>query len=414
MNSLLQFFRSFLQNKGQYVFLSLLIGKICAFVTSLIIVRLLSSEEFGRVSVVSSIFAVFVSVSGFGSYQSLLRFGSVAETETAKKALSGQLFRQGFAYQIVLTLLFLFISLFFIKKFDDILQIFIFFSVRLLGTYFQTHIQTYLRITGNNLAFSRCTNFVNIAGLLLIALGADFFGLYGYLAALAISPFFSLLWFKSETIAQFRQEVFNSKDLWSFAFHTAFTSLVTEALLAADVVILGFLTSENIVADYKVALMIPVNFTFMAAVFLQTDFPKLAKNFKDRIFLRDYIINYYKIFIPVSILVFTFVMLFGKDILTLFFTEKYAESSFIFILFTATFLLNIMLRNLYGNLFSAVGKMRINTLVSVWSLVFLIGFGFLLVPYYGAKGMAIALSLTMVFSGLLLIFYFYRYLRSLP
>lgn len=414
MRGLRQFFRNFLSNKGQYVFLALLIAKICAFLSSLLIIRLLPEQQFGKISLVASVFAVFASASGLGSYQSLLRFGSVVKSEEDRRAVSAHLLKQGFLYHLIVTIFFLVASLFFLKSFKDIFSVFLFFGVRLIGVYFQNHIQSYLRVAGNNQAFAQSSNVINILGLFLVVLLAYFAEFYGYLLAIAITPFLSLFWLKREMITSTSALKFKKAEIWNYAFYTAGTALLSDALFAADTVLLGFLMNENAVANYRVAILIPANLTFLALVFMQTDFPVLAANYQNKNYLKNYIVNYYKIFLPVSIGIFALFFYFKAEILTLFFSAQYAGNSFIFLIFTFAFLINILMRNLYGNLLSAVGKMNRNTVVSVISVLTIITLAFLLVPRFAETGMALALSLTMVFSGLLLMFYFYRYLRSLP
>ena len=413
MKSLKQFFRDFLRNKGQHIFMALLIGKICAFLTSVFIIRLLPENEFGKISLVASVFAVFASSSGLGSYQSLLRFGSIGETADEKNAVSAYLLKKGFYYHLAVTLLFLLCSLFFVNKFEDIIILFLFFGVRLVGVFFQNHIHTWLRISGNNREFARSTNIINIFGLLSVLIFTYYFGIIGYLFAMAVTPFLSLLWLRRKMVVTgcFR---FQRKELWNYAFHTAGTTLLSDALFAVDVVLLGFLMNENAVASYKVALLIPANLTFLALVFMQTDFPVLAKNFRDSAYLKNYIANYYRIFIPVTVVIFVLIYFFRLEILNLFFAEKYTDSSLIFVVLAGAFLLNILFRNLYGNMLSAVGRMKVNTLVSAVSVALAIILGLILVPRYSEVGMAVALGITMLTSGLLLMIYFFRYLRSLP
>ena len=71
MESLRNFIDDFFKNNGQHVFISLLIAKICAFLGSLFIIRILPENDFGILSIVASVFAIFAPFSGFGSQQSL-------------------------------------------------------------------------------------------------------------------------------------------------------------------------------------------------------------------------------------------------------------------------------------------------------------------------------------------------------
>ena len=80
---------------------------------------------------------------------------------------------------------------------------------------------------------------------------------------------------------------------------------------------------------------------------------------------------------------------------------------------TSAFLLNMLFRNLYGNLLSAVGKMEYNTMVSLLALAVLYLLSAVLVPKYGVAGMAVSQALTLFFTGILLMAGFFAYFRKL-
>ncbi len=408
------FLRNFFRNKGQHVFLSLLVAKICAFIGSLFIIRILPESEFGTMSIVASVFAIFAPFSGFGSQQSLLRFGSLGDDVTEKKSLSKYLFFKGFGYQILLSVFFLLLGFFFLDKYEDIFYIFLFFAIRLIGFYFFNHIQSELRIFGNNREFARVNNFINISGVLSLLVLSYFFGLKGYLIAIASAPFLALFWFKKENYFSLTENFsFSKKEIRNYGLHASGTALLSDTLFSADVLLLSFLMNETAVANYKVAILIPANITFLALTFMQSDFPVLAKNFQNRSFLMNYISNYYKIFFPVSIGIFLFGFVFKTEILHLFFSSKYSDNSLAFIILLSGFCINMLLRNLYGNLLSAVGKMKVNTFVSLLTLVLILVFSLIFVSRFGMEGMAVSLSLSMIINGFVLMFSFYLYFKNL-
>ena len=414
MNSLRSFINDFFKNKGQHVFLSLFIAKICAFLGSLFIIRILPENEFGTISIVASVFAIFVPFSGFGSQQILLRFGSISNDLEEKKNLSQYLLKQGFIYQLLLSGVFIFVSLFFINKYEDIFYIFLLFTIRLIGLYFLNHLQSQFRIFGNNKGFAKITNVVNLSGVVLLLVLSHFFGLKGYLTAIAITPFIALFWFKKESLNSVRENLsYSKKEIWNYGFHAAGTALISDTLFSADVLILSFLMNETAVANYKVAILIPANITFLALTFMQSDFPVLAKNYRNRNFLTSYITNYYKIFIPISLLIFLVGFIFKTEILYLFFSGRYSDNSWVFVILLAGFSLNMLFRNLYGNLLSAVGMMKVNTAITILTLMMLVLFSFVFVGKFGIEGMAFSLTLSMFFGGLFSLFSFYRYWKDL-
>ncbi len=414
MNSLKDFIKAFFANKGQYVFFSLLIAKICAFSGSVMMIRILPEKEFGILSVVASVFAIFVPFSGFGSFQSLIRFGSLSSTEKEKKDLSDYLFKRGLIYQLLLSIVFFLIAFFYTTYYYYIFYIFIFFAIRLIGVYFLSHKQVELRIHMKNKEYAMLNNIVNIGGLIMMIGFSLLWGLYGYLLANLIAPFLSLFWYRKPLLdIKVSAMQFQKKEIWSFAFHASVTALLSDAFFSADILLLNYFKDENVVANYKVVLLIPSNITFLALSFMQSDYPVLAKNSYNRSFLISYIINYYKVFIPVSILIFVFGYLFSNTLLELFFGLKYSDNSFAFSLLLGAFCGSMLLRNLYGNMLSAVGLMKRNTFYSVLSLVLLVGFSFVLVSEDGVVGMAASLAATLTIIGFLMMFSFSVYLRKL-
>ncbi|WP_052252076.1 oligosaccharide flippase family protein [Kaistella solincola] len=415
MESLQLFISDFFKNKGQHVFLSLLVTKICAFAGSLLIIKLLPENVFGMISIVASVFAIFLPFSGFGSQQSLLRYGALQENDFDKKQLSTFLLKEGFYRQLFLSVIFLGVAFIYIEKYGDILVFFLFFSIRFIGFYFLNHLQSEARIFGNNMRFAQLTNTVNIAGLIFLLLFTYFFGIRGYLFAIALTPFVALFYFRRENFVSLKlpSAKFKNKEMSKYGLFSAGTALLSDTLFSADVLLLSFLMNAVSVASYKVAILIPANITFLALAFMQSDFPLLAKNFKNKSFLQNYITNYYKIFIPLSAGILLVGYIFRQEILNLFFNEKYVANSPVFFILLTGFCLNLLFRNLYGNLLSAVGLMKTNTLISFFTLLLLLIFSFFLVGKFGVMGMAVSLTLSMLIGGFLLIFSFYLYWKDL-
>lgn len=414
MKSLQEFLQNFFKNQGQFIFISLLIAKICAFSASVLVIRLLPVQEFGTLSIVISVFSIFAAFNGMGSQQSLLRFGSLESDVNKKEHLANYLFKTGLFYQLILSVLFFVFSIFFTSKYEDIVLFFVFFAIRLIGYYFLNHIQSSLRVSGKNREFAKVNNVTNILGLLLLVTLTYCFGLIGYLISVAVTPFISLFWYKRSSF-NFRKEplIDNKKELWYYGLHSSGTALMSDALFAIDILLLGFMLNEDAVAHYKVAILIPTNITFLAITFMQSDFTVLAKNYRDKFFLKNYIFNYYKLFFPICLIIFLGGFIFKEWILDLFFGDKYSDNGMLFSLFLFIFCFNMLSRNLYGNLLSAVGKMKVNTMISFSALLLILGLSLLLVPKYGILGMATSMLITLMFTGFTLMYYFYIYLKKL-
>ncbi|MDQ0067056.1 oligosaccharide flippase family protein [Chryseobacterium lathyri] len=414
MKSLKDFLRSFFDNHGHYVFLSFLIAKICGFAGTLLVIRLLPENEFGVLSIVISVLTIFLPFTGFGSGQALMRFGSISSDEDEKRKISSYFFFRGILFEILLIALFLSVALFYFNRYEDIFLIFVFCAVRLGGFYIVNHTQVFYRITGKNQTFARINNVVNIGGLLLILILTYFFKLHGYLIAIAVTPYLSLFWLTKD-IYSFRQFIpKNYREMWKYGGFTAATSLISDTMFSLDILLLGFLMNESAVANYRVAILIPSNITFLAISFLQSDFPVLSKNYQNKAFLTSYIINFHKVFIPVCIGIFIFFMFFNQYILKYFFGTAYIDNSELLMVLLIGFNVGMLTRNLYGNLLPAVGKIEINTWVGIASLIFLAITAYLLIPIYGVFGMGIAMTSTILISGFFYLIFFFLYLKKLP
>ena len=412
MGGLKEFLSRFFSNKGHHVFFSFLIAKICGFLGSLVIIRLLPENEYGILSIVMSVCAIFLPFSGFGSNQILLRYGSISEKEN-KQNLSSYLFFKGIFNEIILIVIFVGISLFYAPKYENIIIIFLFFGIRLMGFYLSNHIQNYYRISGKNDIFAKVSNAINIGGFILLLVLTYLFKFYGYLLAIALIPYLSLFWLKKEMFSAKRIVYDNKKEIWRFGIFTAATSVISETLFSLDVMLLGFLMNENAVANYKVAILLPSNITVLAISFMQSDYPLLSKNYQNKNFLRSYIKNYYKIFIPICILILGFFYFFKDLLLKVFFGTNYSDNSNLMMILLLGFTFGMLSRNLFGNLLPAVGKIEVNTWVSLISLMILCVSAYFLVNTFGIIGMGFSLSLVLIWEGLAYLTFFGNYLKKL-
>lgn len=412
MGGLKEFLSRFFSNKGHHVFFSFLIAKICGFLGSLVIIRLLPENEYGILSIVMSVCAIFLPFSGFGSNQILLRYGAISEKEN-KQNLSSYLFFKGIFNEIILIVIFVGISLFYAPKYENIIIIFLFFGIRLMGFYLSNHIQTYYRISGKNDIFAKVSNAINIGGFILLLVLTYLFKFYGYLLAIALIPYLSLFWLKKEMFSAKRIVYDNKKEIWRFGIFTAATSVISETLFSLDVMLLGFLMNENAVANYKVAILLPSNITVLAISFMQSDYPLLSKNYQNKNFLISYIRNYYKIFIPICILILGFFYTFKDLLLKLFFGTNYSDNSNLMMILLLGFTFGMLSRNLFGNLLPAVGKIEVNTWVSILSLIILCVTAYFLVNTFGIIGMGFSLSLVLIWEGSAYLIFFRNYLKKL-
>lgn len=415
MKDLIYFFRQFFHNKGLLVFSSIFISKFAMLINTIFIVKMISESEFGKITLIIAILGFFTPLNGFGSVQVLMKFGSQEQDEEAKENLGKYLFRKGVINQLILCIVFFIFCQFYTLKFDDLFLIIVLFTIRLFGFFFLNHIQANFRIKGNNKKFAEINIVTNIIMLFLTFILTVMFGAIGYVVALTIGPFLSLFYFKR---AEFKfhktlLEKFDIKSLWYYGKMESVAYFLSELLFSLDMILIAFFLADEDIAMYKVAILLPMNLLILPSVFFQTDFPKIAKNATDKKFLKFYIMNYYRIFIPIGVVILIISYFFKENILTLFFKKSYAEESMVFFIVTIGVVFAILSRILFINLNSAVGRPKWNVWISIVSLVCMLGSNLILIPKYHINGAAMSMMITLVVSGILSVYFFRTYYRQL-
>lgn len=414
MKGIIIFLQEFFQRNGQFIFFSMLISRLSSFLTGIFIVRLISQHDYGQITIVASLFALFSSLIGFGSSYSVLRYVPLEMQNDDKKELSVYLLRKGFNYQILLTILFLTISFFYVERYSHVVIIFVFFAVRLIGFYFLTHILADYRANEKNRTYAYLSLIISVTGLIGSISLTFFWGTFGYLISISILPYLSLLWIRKEKLQTWSIRKIPPKGVWNYALNAAATSLLSDLLFSTDIILLSIYSNETDIANYKVAVMIPFNITLLGISVIFASYPQIVKHYNNYWYLKNYVLNYYKIFVPISIFIFAIGSIFAEQIIKTVFGVEYVSTInvAVFTLYLFTFLLNILFRNLYGNMLSAVGKISVNTWVSIFSILILFVLSYFFVPKYGILGMAISMSVVLFCSGIILCTSFWNYLKS--
>lgn len=414
MKELIRFLKEFIQNKGLFVFTSILVSKFAMLLTNIIAARLITKEEFGLVALVFSVFAIFVPLSGMGSYQGMLRYGVLENNIKNKNKISSYAFKKGLANQFWVTVFYFVVCYFYTLKYGNLNLIILLFGIRLVGTYFLNHIQTYLRINNDNKQFSIVNMTVSIVGLALVWVGTSTFGLSGYLVAMAIMPWVSFFYFKKPMYANFIPKFsFNTKEFWSYSIHSSLNSFFSDILFAIDFMLIGLMLQESDIAFYKTAIILPMNLALLPQIFMQTDYPKLTLNHLDVSYLKFYIKNYYKIFIPLGSVIIIVGFLIKDIIVPLIFGDEYNGYGWVFFITLIALVLNMWLRSLYGNLAAAIGKANWNTHATLGAIIIILAVGLWLIPIYGIIGAALGMAMALTFTGVYTMLLFYKYLRNL-
>jgi O-antigen/teichoic acid export membrane protein len=194
---------------------------------------------------------------------------------------------------------------------------------------------------------------------------------------------------------------------WKYGFFASLTSVVSQLLIAVDILIIGLLiTNATAVTTYRYISIIPLSLMFLPQAVMNTDFVHLTENIFDKKNTYTYIKNYISMFAMISIFGLIFTWFFSKEILS-FFDENFKPfdtSFFVLMMGTSSILI---FRGLFGNLLCSIGKINANLYISIIAILLNCCGNFYLIPKFGIKGAAITSASIMWFTSLASTFAFF-------
>ena len=181
--------KEFLNKEGAYVLGASLFTKVIAFVSSLVLIRILSPSEYGVLSYLLSTLAFFVPFAGGGLQYSFLRFAPLKDSNTKVDTLFRNSVINGFLITTIIALI-LFATIPFLNLDKIISPLYFYILLGYLFTYFIIEmVKVYYRVQNKNKKFASID--VLHSGLLAFfgCLSASYFGPIAYILAFVLVPF---------------------------------------------------------------------------------------------------------------------------------------------------------------------------------------------------------------------------------
>lgn len=417
--SLFNFLKNFYKRKGSYIFSALIAEKITGFFVILIATNLLSKEDFGGITYANSTLTFIIPFVGFGIHQGLLRYGALSSSQQEKKYLFNIALKKGVYYSAILVLIVILATPLITYNLRSSLIYLLILSFQIISLYLLELIKIYALLINRKILYFKIICVNSIFLIILTLINSFLYSGIGYVVSLVLVPFIVSIWFiftlKLTIYNKLIKPLFKLKEFIFYGLYTSLSGVLSQLLYAIDVLLIGNLIfNPNLIAQYKIANILPFSFLFLPLVFMKTDFVLLAnKSEKDKLFIKKYYINYLKLFTPFTIIFIAFFYVFSSDLYVLFGSQYTNEDNLMFI-FSVGVVGALLLRIPLGNMLSAVGKVRTNTVISLVTFVVNIVLSYFFIIKYGIKGAAIATSFLLWFSGLLSLIAFIRYLNNKP
>lgn len=407
-----------------HVILGSYLTKFVSLFGSVFLVRLLSKNEYGILSYYENFFGYFAIAMGLGSASGILRFLVLPDSLEEKKGI----FRYAFIFGNIGNLVVGLLSLVFLLNYPHPLAFagyssVIFLLVFSLPFLFNMHFGlSSFRALFDNKRYAVLSFIFSFMIIAFRVLGALLGGITGTVALRLIAEIIcSFICIVALHKIHFRNVLWQpvgskmERNFRSYSLQMMLTDGLWTIFMLNDVFILGQLTgSESIVADYKVAYVIPGNLSILVAaigVYVAPYFTKYESegNYK-WVHEKTLFVLKRTSFVLASVVVICAV--FAKPLISLIFGEIYCSAVPVMRLLLLASFFNNGVRASLANIFSAIGKQNINLIIAVGGIILQIVLNVILIPRYGAKGVASASTIVYAAMSLSLGIAFQRIVKN--
>ncbi len=405
IRELLATFFRFKKEAGLYFFTSSLLAKILSFLASWLALRLLDNEELGKAIFAYQIIVFVLPFMGLGLGSGLWRYGALQEKRADREAFFVEALRKGLLVNVLLIAALWVFSGPLVNRIPGSKTYLQIFSLMLLSNHLAELVKIYALVIKRNVYFALQESAQHILLVIFVYLGAKYADVRGYAWAFVLAPLlasFLCLPFLGIGFSVLRKRVrksFLSLEVWRYGFFSSLGNVATQLLFVIDVLLIGVLlqSSEEVTA-YKYLSLIPFSALFLSQIYMRAHFVELTQKIKDRAFLLGFIKRYHLLFALLYGAFFSFCFLLRRPLLAVFDTAFLAFEHVFLVLCLGVGGI-FLLRGLYGNLLSAMGKSQWNFYIGLFSLLVNLFFNYLLIPLYGILGAAMTSAVVMWLSG---------------
>lgn len=391
-----------------HIFGSSVINKIIAFMSSVVLVRILTKAEYGVFTYAWNIYSIILIFNGMGIESGVLQVSSEhsGDTEFGDRA-SNYGIRYGVKFDLILVAIILLIGLFAPLKIEASREILCMLCLLPMSQILFQMTTTYLRAQKRNQEFARLT-VLNTALIFVVSAGCAFifrekglvFGYYAaYLSSFAVGfLIYHVRIFNNSESLEDRER----KGLLKIAAISMVNSGLSQLMYLLDVFVLGIVDlQETLLASYKVATMIPSALAFIPLALITYLYPYFAEQRGDG----NWCLKRYKqILLGLGglNLVISGILFAGAPlIIRLLFGEQYLDAVPVFRILSVNYFFSGTFRILSGNLLVTQRKLKFNLFVAIVSSLTNVVADYFFIQWWGSIGAALATVLVVFVSSVL-------------
>ncbi len=411
------FIHDFLKRKGAHVFSAVVLSKIFSLLLSIVVIRILTKEDYGNLMYAYTVVSFVMPFTGMGILQSFIKYAPIQKFMYQRKDIFRYTFIGGAVASVVLIAILIVFASLITTKMPQAYGYLLLFSFLIFSLFIFEAVKSYLRILYLNKPYAKLEIIHAVLVFILGSMLTYLMGGWGFILALILVPLLLsifLLLKKSILSSRYYKLEIPKNQYWIYGIYTSLGGLVSQLIFSVDLISIANLMSDSKwVAQYKAVSLIPFSLLFLPGAVIKTDFVKLVQEARNRTFLLSYIKNFMLIFTGISILLFFLSWFLGDWFILTLFGNDYQNQSALLQIFILGVVGAFIFRVPFGNIMVAIGWTKINTLISIFTLLTDIVLNYLWIQKWGIMGAAYATSLLLWFSGLATFMVFLFYLQKI-
>lgn len=384
------------------------INKIIAFLSSIILVKIISKYSYGIFSSAFNVFSIAILFNGFGISSATLFFASDKEEELTRRATYKFAIRYGFAINAIISLGIFCYACWAPLGIEETRPYILSLACMPMIYFFTDYFAIVLRTRKENKRYALLLNVNSVSYLVLASVGSWIYGIEGTIAGRYISYLITAVMgfiFTRQFVPMRKTgsvDAERRKKILKYAFFSGGVTALNTILYRIDIFLISALVADApLLATYKVAALVPENLNFIPASVLVVFLPLFIEHSENKQWV---VKNARKLFIAMAALCGTISLLmfcFAGVAIRLLWGEQYMDGVPVFRVLAVSFFFLGTFRSTSTNILQALGKVKFNLYVSIIAAISNFVLDYFFIKQYGIMGAAVATLLVTVIASVM-------------
>lgn len=401
------------------IFGSSIINKGILFISNIILVKLMTKNDYGNYSYAQNALNLFMLMSGLGTTAAIMQFRSEGKNEELKNDFTKLGYFIGILSNIFLSFLILIVGCNELLTLENSNIYLVYLFLVPMFLLIIDYIFVVLRSERENNKFAILTMINGIVTFIATISGLHFYNSYIMIIFRYIAYFITILiglyMIKDYIKINFKIKLskIEIKEFVIFSLITSASNLVSQFILYIDTFLIGMLIiNPDITANYKVATTIPLNLTFIPTSIITFIYPYFAMNKDNITWIKK---NTYKLIyglIILNIFICGSLIVFAPFIIKVLFGAEYLTSVYTFRILILGFFIQSTFRMPLGNILVMLRMVDYNLLNSIISGIANILLNIILIKEFNDVGAAYSKLFTFILSSIIGFILFKKYIKD--